>query len=32
MKFSIANDQIEMFDKLEARLERGLDQLEAIYA
>ncbi|MBN1646983.1 MAG: V-type ATP synthase subunit A [Spirochaetales bacterium] len=32
MKFSIANDQLDQFDKLEARLERGLDQLESIYA
>jgi len=31
MKFTIANDQPEAFDKLAARLERSLDQLEEIY-
>ncbi|MEW5814947.1 MAG: V-type ATP synthase subunit A, partial [Spirochaetota bacterium] len=32
MKFTIPNDQVEMFDKLTARLERSLDQVESIYA
>ena len=31
MKFTVPNDQLEALDKLAARLERGLDQLEAIY-
>lgn len=31
MKFSIPNDDIEAFNKLEARLERSFDQLESIY-
>ena len=31
MKFTIGNDQMELFDKLEARLERGFDQLESLY-
>ena len=31
MKFTIANDDLRSFDKLAARLERSLDQLEEIY-
>ncbi|HAK45777.1 MAG TPA: V-type ATP synthase subunit A [Spirochaeta sp.] len=31
MKFTIENEQIELFDRLQARLERGLDQLGSIY-
>ncbi|HOV62869.1 MAG TPA: V-type ATP synthase subunit A [Spirochaetia bacterium] len=31
MKFTIPNDQLEEFEKLKARLERSLDQLESIY-
>jgi len=31
MKLSIDNDDIRGFDRLEARLERSLDQLEALY-
>jgi V/A-type H+-transporting ATPase subunit A len=31
MKFTIANDDLRGFDKLAARLERSLDQLEEIY-
>ena len=31
MKLTIENDDIRAFDKLEARLERSLDQLEALY-
>ncbi len=32
MKFSIPNEEIEKLDKLAARLERSMDQLESIYA
>ncbi|MDX9899570.1 MAG: V-type ATP synthase subunit A [Spirochaetia bacterium] len=32
MKFTIPNESPEEFDKILARLERGIDQLEAIYA
>jgi len=32
MKFSIPNDQLEGFDKIEANLERSMDQLEALHA
>jgi V/A-type H+-transporting ATPase subunit A len=32
MKFSIPNEDLESFDKLQLRLERSLDQLESIYA
>lgn len=32
MKFSIPNDDLSGFDKIEARLERALDQLEALHA
>ncbi|HPG87304.1 MAG TPA: V-type ATP synthase subunit A, partial [Spirochaetales bacterium] len=32
MKFTIPNESPEEFDRLMARLERGIDQLEAIYA
>ncbi len=32
MRFNIPNEQIKNFDKLQARLEHALDQLEAIYA
>jgi V/A-type H+-transporting ATPase subunit A len=31
MKLTIANDDLRAFDKMEARLERSLDQLEALY-
>ena len=31
MKFTIGNDDIDQFDRLEARLERSLDKLESIY-
>ncbi|MBN2738131.1 MAG: V-type ATP synthase subunit A [Spirochaetales bacterium] len=30
-KFSISNDDIQEFDKLQARLERSLDQMEQLY-
>ena len=32
MKFSIPNDNLSGLDKIEARLERSMDQLEALYA
>ena len=32
MKFSIPNDDLSRFDKIEARLERAMDQLEALHA
>jgi len=32
MKFSIPNDDLSGLDKIEARLERSMDQLEALYA
>ncbi len=32
MKFSIPNDNLAGFDKIEARLERSMDQLEALHA
>ena len=32
MKFSIPNDDLSHFDKIEARLERSMDQLEALHA
>ena len=32
MKFTIGDDGAAEFDKLQARLERSLDQLESIYA
>jgi len=32
MKFTVPNEGLEDFDRLAARLERGIDQLEAIYA
>jgi V/A-type H+-transporting ATPase subunit A len=32
MKFTVPNEAPEEFDKILARLERGIDQLEAIYA
>jgi V/A-type H+/Na+-transporting ATPase subunit A len=32
MKFTIPNDDLTGFDKIEARLERAMDQLEALYA
>jgi len=32
MKFSIPNDDLSRFDKIEARLERSMDQLEALHA
>ncbi|QEN06534.1 V-type ATP synthase subunit A [Oceanispirochaeta crateris] len=31
MKFTIENESLEKFDRLEAKLERGLDQLGALY-
>ena len=31
MKLTIANDKVEKFDRLEAKLERSLDRLGAIY-
>ena len=32
MKFSIPNDDLAGFDKIEASLERSMDQMEAIHA
>ncbi|UCD50372.1 MAG: V-type ATP synthase subunit A [Phycisphaerales bacterium] len=32
MKFSVANDDLSGLDKIEARLERAMDQLEALHA
>ena len=32
MKFSIPNDKLSGLDKIEARLERSMDQLEALHA
>ncbi len=32
MKFTVPNDQLDQFDKLQARLERALDQVESLYA
>jgi V/A-type H+-transporting ATPase subunit A len=32
MKFSVTNKETEKLDKLAARLERSIDQLESIYA
>ncbi|MBN1803747.1 MAG: V-type ATP synthase subunit A [Sedimentisphaerales bacterium] len=32
MKFSIPNDELSGLDKIEARLERSMDQLEALHA
>ena len=32
MKFSIPNENLSEFDKIEARLERSMDQLEALHA
>jgi V/A-type H+-transporting ATPase subunit A len=32
MKFTIPNEKLDQFDQLLARLERGLDQVESIYA
>jgi V/A-type H+-transporting ATPase subunit A len=32
MKFSVPNDNLSGLDKIEARLERSMDQLEALYA
>lgn len=31
MKFNIPNDQLERFDRLEAKLERSFSQMEALY-
>ncbi|HEQ72544.1 MAG TPA: V-type ATP synthase subunit A [Spirochaetia bacterium] len=31
MKFTVPNETPELFDKLQVRLERGLDQVESIY-
>ena len=32
MKFTIANDDMASLDKIEAHLERSMDQLEALHA
>ena len=32
MKFTIPNDNLALLDKIEARLERSMDQLEALHA
>jgi len=32
MKFTVPNESLDEFDKILARLERGIDQLEAVYA
>jgi V/A-type H+-transporting ATPase subunit A len=32
MKFSIPNEDLSGLDKIEARLERSMDQMEALYA
>jgi V/A-type H+-transporting ATPase subunit A len=32
MKFTVPNDDLSGLDKIEARLERSMDQLEAIHA
>ena len=32
MKLTVANEELEKFDTLEARLERSFDQLESIHA
>ena len=32
MKFSIPNDDLSGLDKIEAKLERSMDQLEALHA
>jgi V/A-type H+-transporting ATPase subunit A len=32
MKFSIPNDDLDRFDKIQARLERSMDQMEALHA
>ncbi len=32
MKFTVPNESIDEFDRILARLERGIDQLEAVYA
>ncbi len=32
MKFSVANDQIEEIDRMQARLERSIEKLESVYA
>jgi V/A-type H+-transporting ATPase subunit A len=32
MKFTLTNEQLNEFDKLQVRLERALDQVESIYA
>ena len=32
MKFSIPNDDLSGLDKIEARLERAMDQMEALHA
>jgi V/A-type H+-transporting ATPase subunit A len=32
MKFSVPNDDLSGLDKIQARLERSMDQLETIYA
>lgn len=32
MKFSVANDQVDEIDRLQAKLERSIDKLESVYA
>jgi len=32
MKFSVPNDDLSALNKIEARLERSMDQMESIYA
>ena len=32
MKFTVPNDDLSQLDKIEARLERSIDQLESVYA
>ena len=32
MKFNVPNDDLSLIDKLTARLERSLDQLETLYS
>jgi hypothetical protein len=32
MKFSIPNEDLSGLDKIEARLERSMDQMEALHA
>ena len=32
MKFTVSNEELDLFDKIQARLERSMDQLEALHA